>query len=109
MATYVQEGAAINYWPSVAVTAGDVIVIGDLVGIAKRDIAAGELGALHVEGVYMMDKDTTSGSAIAAGATVYWDDGNEVVTETSGGNTLLGKAVASSADSDAAVLVRLSQ
>ncbi len=50
-ARLVQQGAAIDYTPSSAVTAGDVIVQGALVGIPANDIAANTLGALSITGV----------------------------------------------------------
>ena len=93
MATFVQDGISIDYTPSSAVTAGDVIVQGTLVGVAKKDIAASALGALAVSGVFDFAKGVTSGDAITAGAAVYWDADNEVATTTADGNTSLGKAV----------------
>jgi len=106
---FVQEGASIDYTPSVAVAAGDVVVQNDLVGVAKRDIPASELGALAVTGVFDFPKDTGSASAIAAGKKVYWDEDEEVATETTGGNTYLGKTVKAAAADDETVRVRVSQ
>ena len=51
-AQYIQTGQAIDYTPSAAVDAGDVVVIGDILGISKLDIAADALGALALEGVF---------------------------------------------------------
>ena len=48
-AKYIQEGKNVDYTPGSAVTAGDVVVQGDLVGVAKLDIAANRQGALAVE------------------------------------------------------------
>ncbi|GIW55554.1 MAG: hypothetical protein KatS3mg082_1958 [Nitrospiraceae bacterium] len=73
-AVFVHEGASIDYTPAADVAAGDVVVQGDLVGVAKLDIKAGKLGALAVEGVFDFAKATGVGTAIAAGAIVYWDD-----------------------------------
>ena len=56
-AEFVQEGSAIDYTPGSAVTAGDVVVQSDLVGIAKLDIAANALGALAVAGVFDVAKE----------------------------------------------------
>ena len=39
-ATFRHEGASIDYTPGSAISAGDVIVQGELVGVAKLDIAA---------------------------------------------------------------------
>jgi predicted RecA/RadA family phage recombinase len=110
-AEFVQEGSAIDYTPGSAVTAGDVVVQGDLVGIAKLDIAANALGALAVAGVFDVAKEGGGGVTFAVGANVYWDDTNNVAVATDGGgaNKLMGKAVAAAADADTSVRVRLSQ
>ena len=74
VAQFIHDGDSIDYTPTSAdVAAGDVIVQGDLVGIAKRDIPAGALGALAVTGVFDMPKLANAGVTIAAGAKVYWD------------------------------------
>jgi len=106
-ATYVQDGEAIDYTPLAAVAAGDVVVQGDLVGVARTPIAANALGSLALEGVFDFAKAAGGGSAIAAGVTVYWDGANKVATATSVGNKQLGKVVRASADADATVRVKL--
>ncbi len=110
-ATFVQEGASIDYTPGSAVSAGDVIVQEDLVGVAKLDIAANALGALATEGVFDFPKATTSGSAISAGEECYWDEA-ETVAKTdaeSGANKLIGKATAAAGADDDTVRIRMSQ
>ena len=73
MVNFIHDGKSIDYTPASAVTAGDVIVQGDLVGVAKLDIAANQLGSLAVEGVFDFPKATGGGSAIAVGTSVFWD------------------------------------
>ncbi len=108
-ARYIQDDDSVDYTPGTAVTAGDVVVQGDLVGVAKIDIAANKLGALAVEGIFDFPKSTAGGSAIAAGTTVYWSAGAQQATATSAGNKLLGKTTKAAADADATVRVRLFQ
>ncbi|GIX04622.1 MAG: hypothetical protein KatS3mg114_0491 [Planctomycetaceae bacterium] len=110
-AQFIQDGRYVDYTPGSAVTAGDVIVQGDLIGIAKGDIAANKPGALAVEGVYDFPKATGVGTAIAVGATVYWDVADvEAKTDSeTGANKLLGKTTKAAGDNDATVRVRLSQ
>ncbi|TVQ64479.1 MAG: DUF2190 family protein [Phycisphaerales bacterium] len=105
------EGLAVDYTPGAAVSAGDVIVQGDLVGVARLDIPANQLGALAVSGVFEFPKATGGSEALAAGTTVYWDAGDDVVTDDddTGSNALVGKVVRAAADGDATVWVRLSQ
>ena len=57
MTRYVQKGEAVDYRPTEAVAAGDVIVQGSLVGVARLDIEAGTLGSLAVVGVLMLRKE----------------------------------------------------
>lgn len=110
-ATFIQDGTAIDYTPGSAVSAGDVVVQGDLIGIAKRPIAANELGALSIEGVFDLPKATGVGTGIAVGATVYWDvaDSEAKTDSETGANKLLGKTILAAGDNDATVRVRLSQ
>lgn len=114
-ATYVQPGELIDYTPGSAVSAGDVVVLGTLVCVAPRDIAAGALGQVATTGVHRLPKAT---GAITVGALVYWDaDGNPVsgtagsgaATTTSTDNTLAGKAVLAAASGDATVDVLLNR
>lgn len=106
-ATFVQEGGSIDYTPGSAVAAGDVVVQGDLVGVAKRPIAANELGALAVEGVFDFAK--SGGVAYTVGTILYWDDTGDAVTTTASGNKQIGKVVRAAASADTTVRVRLSQ
>lgn len=108
-AIFVHDGAAIDYTPGSAVAAGDVVVQGELVGVAKLDIAANKLGALAVAGVFDFPKNSGGGTAIAMGVNVYWDSVNKVATTTAAGNKLIGKVVRAAADADASVRVRMSQ
>ncbi len=109
-ANFIHDGKAIDYTPGADVSAGDVVVQGELVGVAKLDITSGSLGGLAVTGVFDLPKASGDGG-IAAGAEVYWDVA-EIVAKTddeTAANKKLGKAVAAAADTDTTVRVRLSQ
>jgi len=108
-AIFRHDGGSIDYTPTVDVAAGDVIVQGELVGVAKLDIKANTLGALAVMGVFDFAKATGGGTAITAGANVYWDNTNKVATTTATGNKLIGKCGKAAADADATVRVRMMQ
>jgi predicted RecA/RadA family phage recombinase len=108
-AQFIHDGNTLDYTPSANVSAGDVVVQGDLVGIAKLDISAGALGALAVTGVFDVPKASGAGTAIAAGAKVYWNATNNQATTTATGSKYLGKSVRAAADADATVRVRLEQ
>lgn len=102
VARYIHDGSAIDYRPTADVAAGDVVVQGSLIGVARLDIAAGELGALATVGVYDVAKAT--GTALAVGAKVYWDATNASVSTTTT-NPLLGIVVAEAATDDTTVRV----
>lgn len=107
LATFAQEGQHIDYTPSSAVDAGDVVVIGDMTAIAARPIAANALGAVTIRGVFRVPKATGSAAAIAAGKKVYWDAGDEVATTTASSHKVLGWTVAAAGDDDDSILVDL--
>ena len=107
-ARYVQRGDAIDYTPAADVAAGDIVILGKLVGVAKLDIASGELGALALTGVYEAAK--ASGTAFAAGALVAWNPATkQAVAGGTSGATNIGHAVAAADAASAFVHVRLCQ
>jgi predicted RecA/RadA family phage recombinase len=110
-ARFIHDGHSIDYTPGSDVSAGDVIVQGDLVGIAKLDIAANALGALAVVGVFDFPKTAGVGEAIAVGVKVYWDVADTVAKtdDETGANKYIGKTVKAAGDDDTTVLVRLDQ
>lgn len=108
-AKFIHDGDNIDHTPGSNVAAGDVVVQGELVGVAKVSISANKLGALAVTGVYDFPKASGASTAITAGANCYWNAGAQQATTTASGNKLIGKCVKAAADADTAVRVRLSQ
>ena len=104
LARFVQDGLAINYRPAEAIAAGDVVVLGNLVGIARLDIAADTLGALATVGVFEIDK---AAEAVTVGAVLYWNATAKKVTATATGNIYIGKAVTAAEAADEKVCVLL--
>ncbi len=104
-AKFIHDGASVDYTPAANVLAGDVVVQGELVGVAKRDIAASALGALAVEGVFDFPKSTSAGTAINMGANVFWNAAAQQATGLSFGNAPLGVCIKAAADTDATVRV----
>lgn len=103
-AVSLQTGNYIDYVPSSAKSAGDVVQLNGIIGVVVTDLEAGQLGALQVEGIVSVAKDTST--AFAAGEAVFWDVAdNEANDDT--GNPYMGVAVADAASSDATVKVKL--
>ena len=110
-ATFIHEGNSIDYSPAADVVAGQVVVQGELIGVAKIDIKANALGALAVTGVFDFPKAVGASTAIAEGLDVYWDDAaNEATTDSAtGANKRIGRTIAAAGDNDAVVRIRMSQ
>lgn len=106
MASLHQHGHTLDYTPSSAVAAGDVVVLNDLVTVAPVAIPANKLGAVAVEGVWTLPK---ASGAIGQGAIVYWDATAGNITTTASTNKRAGKAAyaAASADTTVRVLINI--
>jgi predicted RecA/RadA family phage recombinase len=103
-ARFLHDGKAIDYFPATDILAGSVVIIGELIGVAKMDIVAGHLGAVHVSGVYDVTKGATE---IPLGSKVYWDDVAKQATITAGTNKLLGISVRLALAESESVYVRI--
>jgi len=110
-AKFVHDGKAIDYTPTNAVIAGQVVELGTVPLVAPVAIPAGVLGALSCDGVFDVPK---TADVFAAGDTVYWDnDGIPVTGEAGSGaadsstGNLMGVAVADAASEASYVRVRL--
>ena len=104
-ARYWQRGETLDYTAEDAVANGQVVSLGNRIGVAGNDIAEGATGALHVTGVYIMDKKASE--KITMGAPVYYDTAEDEITATEKGNIPAGYAAATAEASDATVLVKL--
>lgn len=91
--TYQADPGHIDHTPVSAVAVGDVVVLGDLFCVADRPIPAGKLGALAIEGAFILPKDS---STLSAGDTVYWT-GSAISSSGGSGTTRAGWAIADAA------------
>lgn len=106
-ARYIQRGDFIDYTSTSDIAAGDIVKVGSLVGVAKLDIKAGELGTIALVGVYEVEGNGTS---VEAGAVVSVDPTTgKMCADGASGAVKFGHAVQSAAASDATILVRLCQ
>ncbi len=107
MAKFVHEGRSIDYVPTADVNAGDVVVLGEIVGVATRSIPANRLGALQVEGVFDFPKGS---GAIGLGVVCYWNETGKVATTVPGEggvNKKIGVSVAAAATGDSTVRIKI--
>ncbi len=108
-AVFIQEGSAIDHTPSSDLPAGTVVVQAELVGVVVQAIAANELGALKVEGIFQFPKKSTD--TVNTGDDMFWDDTLDEATTNaaSGANKLMGKAVKDAGSGVLTVDIRLAQ
>lgn len=106
MATnFIEVGEAIKIKAKAAIKGGDVVLTGDLAGIAIADIAKDEIGALSVIGVW--EVKAKSAEEIAQGDKLYWDASAKEATKTAGSNKYIGIAWSDSPNLTAVVTVKL--
>lgn len=105
MRNYVQRGDTLTIPATAAVLSGDVVIAGEIKGIAAGHAASGESVDVQTSGVFDLPK--VAATAFALGAVVHWDSTAGLATTTASGNTRLGVAVEAAAASTATVRVRL--
>ena len=97
--------------PSGGVSAGDFVLIGDLLCHAVADGAAGVVTAFNVEGVHK-GCPADDGTAFAVGAALYWNDTdgkvfNDADGGTGTGHPFVGHAAAAKAEAADTCIIRL--
>lgn len=111
-ALYGHEGEAIDYTPNSAVTAGDVVIVGNRVAVSTNAIAASVQGSVYVRGVVQLPKIT---GAIAIGDPVFWaaagtpvtGDASSGAASNTGTGTYAGICTKAALSGDARVAVDL--
>lgn len=91
MKNYVQNGANLTITASSAISSGDFVVVGSIVGVAVTDIANGASGVIACEGVYEGSK--ASGATLAVGDVAYLNSSGKL-TNTATSNDAVGLVVA---------------
>ena len=69
--TYVQDGDVVDITAGSAYSSGDIVAQGALIGVAKGDIASGDVGAIQVSGVFTVTVPTAT--VVAVGDLMDWD------------------------------------
>ena len=110
MATnYVGEGKVLDYVAGATITVGDVLVVGDTVGIALKSGVSGDVLPMAIEGVFTVAK--TTGTAWVQGDAIDWDasasEFHKGVTPASGDVVSAGIASAAAASAAATGTIKL--
>ncbi len=104
---YFQPGDNIDFVTAGNVTSGDVIVAGNLVGIAANTtIGAAQVNVFTIEGVWKIAK--AAPLAITQGAKVYWSASNGNVSTTNT-DVFMGYASAAALSADTICYVLLAR
>jgi predicted RecA/RadA family phage recombinase len=106
MRNFVKKGEVIDYPNSTgsAIKSGDLVVIGNLAGVAQTDIADGSVGAVLLTGVFSIAK---AAGAVSIGAKLYYVTADKNLTTTATNNTLVGVAHAAALTGDTTVQLQL--
>lgn len=106
MKSFKQAGSNLTIPAPAAVSSDDVVIAGNIVGIAAGAAGAGDLVDVVVTGVFELPK--VAANAFTLGAVVYWNATSKLATSTASGNTKLGVAIEAAPADTASVRVRLS-
>jgi predicted RecA/RadA family phage recombinase len=66
-----QRGEVLTFTAGATITSGQVVAVGNLLGVSATDVANGAEGELQLVGVHRVPK--VSGAVIAKGETLTWD------------------------------------
>jgi predicted RecA/RadA family phage recombinase len=106
-AVYVHEGVTVPIITDAEIPAGNVVVLGKLVGIAKFGICPKSRGSITVTGVFDIVKDPTTN--IPAGTILYWSKISHHVIKNAYAHSMIGIAVEHAPAGSRSVKVRLKQ
>ena len=85
-------------------TSGDLIAVGDLVGVVMEDVASGDTGMLLIGGVVEVGMEA---ELIAQGVSLYLNATNGTVTTTKSTNKFVGYAWIGAAATETKAQVKL--
>lgn len=80
MKNYVKDGKSVAFTMTGAVSSGDVVKIGKVIGVAQADAAIGDRVELLLEGVVSLPR--APADVFTEGADVYWDGSLATVVVT---------------------------
>lgn len=103
MQNYIQRGEVMTFIAAADVNGGDLVKVGELVGVVAYSAKAGEESEASLKGVYEVPK---AAGALSQGAKLYFSDANDNVSGTNT-DTFAGYAFKSALAGDATVQILL--
>ena len=76
MSIYRKSGEILNHTPTSTIAAGNLVVMGALVGIAPFEIQAGKTGVFYTHGVFENVPKHGTANALTSGQVVYVNPSN---------------------------------
>lgn len=107
MQNFTQEGKVITVTAPATITAGQLVVIGLLVGVAVHDAASGAPVEIQTEGVFEVAKTSAQAWATVGLAIYVVPATGLATTATTSGNVLIGTNLAAAANPSGTGIVRL--
>jgi predicted RecA/RadA family phage recombinase len=107
MRNYLQDGERMTVVAPANVNSGDVVAVGQIVGVAITSAASAANVAIRCGGVFALRKLNGASTSYAQGANLYWDATNANVTISANANTRIGVATIAGANADTVATVRL--
>lgn len=103
MKNYIKSGQNKTYVAGATHASGDVVEVGEYIGVNAYDVESGDEGELAITGVFSLPK--VAATAFADGDIAYWD-GSQVTNVNT--DALLGTVdkAAQSADAEIQVLLK---
>lgn len=99
MKNFLQAGRTIAVPAPYAVSGGQLLKRGAIVGVAQHDAEVG--AGVEVERVGVFDLAKVAAEAWSIGDALYWDDAARLVTTVDTDNTLIGAAAGTAANPSA--------
>lgn len=108
MKNFIQPGQVVTQIaPAGGVTSGQVVQIGNLIGVAAAAAEAGSEFELSIEGVFEIP--VASALDVSAGDLLYWDSTDGELNDDSAGNSLAAVAITDAGTGVATVHAKLIQ
>jgi len=95
MKNHIQKGEYLDVLASAAYTSGQLVIEGNLVGVAVADIASGTVGSIATCGVYSFEKEAAA--TLVQGDVAYYDSATKKLDATNT-NPAVGHVVAVSSN-----------
>ena len=68
---YIQPGEVVEHTATANLASGQVVAMGNILGVALKDIPSGSPGPVQITGVFVVPK--VAGAVIAQGESLTWD------------------------------------